>query len=297
MAVEVVAPAKVNLTLEVLGVRPDGYHEIASLMQTIDLVDRVRLTAAASVHVVVTGEAAGGVPEEMTRNLAYRAAVALSEMAGRRDLGVRIELEKRIPAGGLAGGSSDAAAVLRGLDLLWGLALGVDRLTPIAAGLGSDVVFFLHGGTALARGRGEVVEPLSDLPSRDLTVFVPQADIEDKTRRMYEMLAPDDLSTGRRTLGVAASVRRGVALDETDLINVFDRHIRAVAPTAAGAMLRCREEGIAVVAAGSGPAFFSLGAMPAIGSDLRRELEDRWGVTILGCQTLTREAALAVREA
>jgi hypothetical protein len=112
---------------------------------------------------------------------------------------------------------------------------------------------------------------------------------------MYETLTPDDFSTGRRTLGVAASVRRGMALDETDLTNVFDRHIREVAPVAAAALLRCREEGLAVIAAGSGTAFFALGAMTETGSDLRREIEDRWGVRTIACRSMTREQALTVR--
>src|SRR2546423_305244 len=122
------APAKLNLTLEVLGRRPDGYHEIASVMQTIDLGDRIRLEPADSLEIEVSGDRGVDVPEDPSRNLAYRAATALKDSVGRPDLGARIGLDKRIPAGGLGGGSSDAAAVLRGLNRFWHLKLADETL-------------------------------------------------------------------------------------------------------------------------------------------------------------------------
>src|SRR5688572_1616608 len=110
MALELIAPAKVNLTLEVLGRREDGYHEIASVIQTLDLADSVRLEWGESLEIEVAGEATAGLPEEGQANLAYRAAQELAGEAGRPDLGAVIRLEKRVPAGmGLGGGSSDAA--------------------------------------------------------------------------------------------------------------------------------------------------------------------------------------------
>src|SRR5687767_2318763 len=115
MTLILLAPAKLNLTLEVLGKRTDGYHEIASVMQTIDLVDTLRIDAADALTLDVQGEEAGGVPADVERNLVYRAAVALREAAGRPQLGAHIQLRKQVPAGaGLGGGSSDASATLRG---------------------------------------------------------------------------------------------------------------------------------------------------------------------------------------
>ena len=146
--------AKVNLGLEVLGRRPDGYHDLRTIFQTISLHDDVELRPHAS-HISVRCDHPG-VPDDGT-NLAHRAASALREHAGLAR-GVSIAITKRIPvSGGLGGGSSNAAAVLVGLDRMWRLGLGASGLHPIAASLGADVPFFLLGGTALGLGRGDEV--------------------------------------------------------------------------------------------------------------------------------------------
>jgi 4-diphosphocytidyl-2-C-methyl-D-erythritol kinase len=157
------APAKVNPFLRVLGRRDDGYHDVETLVQPVTLADGVQAAPVAEgITLTVTGERAEDVPmgEE---NLAVVAARALAEKAG----GVRaaaLLLAKQIfVAAGLGGGSADAAATLRALDRLWGLELGVDGLGPVAASVGSDVPALLPGGPVLARGRGDVVEPV-DLP-------------------------------------------------------------------------------------------------------------------------------------
>jgi len=163
-AVEFGATAKLNLHLEVLARRPDGYHEIDTVMVEIDLADRIRLEPADRISLRVEG--AGDVPADET-NLAWRAAAAL-------EVGARIRLEKRIPPGsGLGGGSSDAAAVLRGLDRLYGLGLGREGLEPIARGLGADVPFFLYGGLARCGGIGERVEPLESDRNRAFLLVLP----------------------------------------------------------------------------------------------------------------------------
>jgi 4-diphosphocytidyl-2-C-methyl-D-erythritol kinase len=297
MAVELIAPAKVNFVLEVMGRRGDGYHEIASVMQTIDLADKVRLEEAASIQLVVAGEAQLGVPLEGPRNLAYAAAQALAEAAGRGDLGVRIILEKRIPAGlGLGGGSSDAASVLRGLDRLWGLDFGEASLSEVAANVGSDVAFLLRGGAAYVTGRGERVEALPDGAAIELTLFVAKIETEDKTRRMYATLTPADFTDGRKAHVAAESIRRGLALAETDLHNAFDRHIGEVAPPLAAAMTLCRTAGLAVLAAGSGPGFFTVAPLSQIPPLLLHELQRDWGVSALACRTLRRAEATTLRE-
>ncbi|HEY5907176.1 MAG TPA: 4-(cytidine 5'-diphospho)-2-C-methyl-D-erythritol kinase, partial [Vicinamibacteria bacterium] len=146
--------AKVNLGLEVLGRRADGYHDLRTIFQTISLHDDVELRPHASEITVRCDHP--GVPDDET-NLAHRAAAALREHAGLAR-GVSIAITKRIPvSGGLGGGSSNAAAVLAGLDRMWRLGLGASGLHPIAARLGADVPFFLLGGTALGLGRGDEV--------------------------------------------------------------------------------------------------------------------------------------------
>jgi len=151
------AYAKINLGLEVLGVRPDGYHELRTLFQTIDLHDDIVIRPRARGLAVRCDDPA--VPGD-ERNLALRAALELQRHAG-IESGAEIAITKRIPVGGgLAGGSSDAAAVLMALDRLWGVGLGRAGLHLLARRLGADVPFFLVGGTALGLGRGDEVYPL-----------------------------------------------------------------------------------------------------------------------------------------
>ena len=171
-AVEVTlsSPAKVNLFLELVARRTDGYHDIESVMQLVDLCDHVRLRKRArGIRVQVTGaELPAG-----RRNLAFRAAALLLEEAGVAG-GVEINLDKRIPiAGGLGGGSSNAAAVLVGVARLYGLRTDRDVLQKLALRLGSDVPFFLTDGLALARGRGELLTALRPWPPRWLVVANP----------------------------------------------------------------------------------------------------------------------------
>jgi 4-diphosphocytidyl-2-C-methyl-D-erythritol kinase len=159
----VLAPAKINLYLEVGPKRPDGFHDIDSIFQAIALHDRLEFTAVSDGTISLEEEGIA----EMQRNLVYRAAMKLRESPlvprGRR-LGARIRLTKRIPEGaGLGGGSSDAAATLVALSRLWALDARREDLLPLAAELGSDVPFFLSGGIARCRGRGERVEDWAHL--------------------------------------------------------------------------------------------------------------------------------------
>lgn len=162
-SVAVRAPAKINLSLDVLRRRADGYHDLAGVMQALDLHDRVILSAApggaASLEVHAPG-AGPALPADES-NLALRALRALERRSG-RSLPARIRLEKAVPvAAGLGGGSSDAAAVLLGLDRLFHLNLPAGVLAEVAVGIGADVPFFLVGGTCFAEGKGEVLTPLA----------------------------------------------------------------------------------------------------------------------------------------
>ncbi|OOE05505.1 4-(cytidine 5'-diphospho)-2-C-methyl-D-erythritol kinase [Anoxybacillus kestanbolensis] len=162
MRLLVKAPAKINLSLDVLHKRPDGYHEVKMVMTTIDLADRVELMDLYSDTIQIISHNRF-VPDD-ERNLAYQAAKLLKEKVGVRR-GVAISITKYIPvAAGLAGGSSDAAATLRGLNKLWGLGLSLDELAEIGAEIGSDVPFCVYGGTAIATGRGEKIEHIPAPP-------------------------------------------------------------------------------------------------------------------------------------
>jgi len=179
----VFACAKINLTLDVFSKRADGYHSLASVMQAISLRDTLRLTRRETpgVGLVCEGSQAQGIPTDAT-NLVCRAAQAVIEAAAAVgqaiEGGVDILLTKEIPSqAGLGGGSSDAAAALLGVTALLGLDLGAETLHTLAAALGSDVPFFLRGGTMAARGRGESLTPLPDAPTLWLVVVKPEENV------------------------------------------------------------------------------------------------------------------------
>ena len=172
---DVVTRAKVNLSLEVLRKRDDGFHEIETILQTIDLADRMRiqLTSDARIHIQCDMP---GIPTDDS-NLCHRAVVAMRKVAG-PSLGARITLEKKIPAGaGLGGGSSNAAGVMRAVE--HALALGTPRKTleAIAAGLGSDIPFMLYGGSAVGRGRGEILTAIEPLKRGVFVIVKPEVSI------------------------------------------------------------------------------------------------------------------------
>ncbi|MBQ9698586.1 MAG: 4-(cytidine 5'-diphospho)-2-C-methyl-D-erythritol kinase [Acidaminococcaceae bacterium] len=165
--------AKINLGLDVLGLRPDKYHEVAMVMQTVSLADTVTITESPELRVTVDIPDLEGGPS----NLAYKAAVLMAEYAHRKPK-VHIHIDKKIfLAAGLAGGSTDAAAVLRGLNRFWELKLPTDKLERLGAKLGSDVPFCVAGGTSLATGRGEILKALPDLSGLHLVLAKPPLEI------------------------------------------------------------------------------------------------------------------------
>jgi 4-diphosphocytidyl-2-C-methyl-D-erythritol kinase len=169
------APAKVNVGLRVFGMRPDGYHQIWTILQEIDLADEILLWESPDLSLMVTPELPN-IPTDES-NLVIKAANILRQQTGCRQ-GVRIHLRKNIPAGaGLGGGSSDAAAVLRGLNLLWGLNLDNDTLSSMAAKLGSDVPFFLRGGCCEATGRGEILQQIPPMIRGPVVLICPEISV------------------------------------------------------------------------------------------------------------------------
>lgn len=195
------ARAKINLTLDVGARRPDGYHDIRSVMQTVALHDTLTVTHTPQqpgVRLEVMGDEAEGVPADKT-NLVHRAATHLLKLAGDGS-GLHISLQKRIPSqAGLGGGSSDAAATLLAVNELLGLALSAERLAEIGVTLGADVSFFLTGGTALVEGLGERVTLLPSFsPTKPLVIVKPPVGVS--TADAYSALdALPDRQTGTAT--------------------------------------------------------------------------------------------------
>lgn len=162
MRIDERAPAKINLALDVKYKRPDGYHEVEMIMTMVDLADRLYFEMLPDGEIRIECNAMH-IPLD-DKNLAFQAAKQLNQYCG-TNYGVRIELEKVIPvSAGLAGGSSDAAATLRGLNRLWNLNLSNQTLEELGAKIGSDVPFCVRGGTALATGRGEILQSLPAAP-------------------------------------------------------------------------------------------------------------------------------------
>ena len=253
--IKVEGNAKINLTLDILGKRPDGYHEVAMVMQSIGLSDTVEM------------EKTDG-PIELTinvpwlkadeKNLAWRAAALIKEeykLAG----GVRMKLTKRIPvAAGLAGGSTDAAAVLRGMNELYALDLSEERLCELGARLGSDIPFCLLGGTMLSTGRGEVLKRLPDLPATWVVLAKPRISVS--TAWAYQNYDeqgakdhPDneriqqEIARGDRkaVAGLLCNVLESVTIKKYDVISQYKQ-------------MMMQQGAMASMMSGSGPTVFGL---------------------------------------
>lgn len=181
------APAKINLMLDVLRKREDGYHEVEMVMTMVDLADRLEMEELARDTIIISSQA-GYIPLD-EKNLAFQAARLIKERYDVRK-GVYIHLDKKIPvAAGLAGGSSDAAATLRGLNRLWELHIPDEELQLLGAELGSDVPFCVTGGTAIATGRGEVLEHIPNPPQCWVVLAKPPINVS--TADVYGRLRAD----------------------------------------------------------------------------------------------------------
>ncbi len=285
-------PAKINWMLEVLSRRPDGFHEVKTVIQTIDLADSLEVEPAEELTLEATGE---GLPP-VEGNLAMRAAHLLQERSGHQG-GARIRLTKAIPvAAGLGGGSSDAAAALRGLAQLWSLELTPERLGELAAELGSDVPFFLQGGTALSEGRGERLTPLPDAPEATLLIVVPPISIPRKTERMYSLLEPEDYGDGAPTDHFVGVLRRGKPQRKCELYNTFGSRAFSAFPDLQTYRRALLDAGANCVhLAGSGPALFVVTRDEEQRERLAQAARDT-GAEAIATRTLPGAEALAVEK-
>ncbi|HET9494865.1 MAG TPA: 4-(cytidine 5'-diphospho)-2-C-methyl-D-erythritol kinase [Chloroflexia bacterium] len=265
------AYAKINLCLEIIGKRTDNYHDITSVMQMVDLHDTLDFAEADGITAECDDPALAEAGDD---NLVMRAARLLMQEAG-VERGAAITLHKRIPvAAGLGGGSSDAAATLRGLSELWGVRPAPGDLVHIAAQLGSDVPFFLNGPTALVEGRGERVTRVPSPPPGWVVLLCPTYDLKDKTRQLYGSLARQDMTDGLVTRRLIAALVAG-EFPRTDLMyNAFER----AAGTVFEGLDRLRytmhrASGRDVHLSGSGPTLFAL--YPARDEPLARKLHEK----------------------
>ena len=283
-----VAPAKLNLTLEILGKREDGFHDLISVVQTLDFADDVVLAPAASGRAPVSGSSvefrdpAGRPLPAPAAELIARTWQRLSQHCG-RDLPGVVRVTKRLPiAGGLGGGSSNAAAFLRLADRFWDLRLSPGDQSHLAAQAGSDVPLFLHGGTLLIEGRGERITPLPDAghaspdhaspdhasPDHDSPdtawlglLHTPELPLPAaKTATMFSALRPRHFSDGARSRALAAKLARGEPPQRDDLTNTFDTVAGEVLLGVAAVRRRFATAAHAVpLLAGAGPSLFLLG--------------------------------------
>jgi 4-diphosphocytidyl-2-C-methyl-D-erythritol kinase len=272
------AYAKLNLGLRVLYKRPDGYHELRTIFQTISLADELKISFIPGKSLRIEME---GTPE-IADNLAERAARLVMEAAGKHGA-VRLKLRKNVPSGaGLGGGSSDAAAVLLALPVLAGARLPMEQVTALAARLGSDVAFFLYGGTALGLGRGEELYPLPDQPAERALLVVPA--IHSSTADAYHDLSARLTASSLTKVELQNKLDSfqhgawGGALgnDKPSIINDFESVVVARYPELAGIRERLRRAGATRVAmTGSGSAIFGIFDNPGKLERARLEWEKR----------------------
>ncbi len=246
------ARAKINLGLEVVGRRPDGYHDIRTLFQEISLADTLEIEPAPGPEIVLSGDDPS-VPWDET-NLVHRAALAVRERSG-AGRGAVLRVSKRIPAGGgLGGGSSDAAAALRGLNDLWQAGMTRDELAGLGRGLGADVPYFLHGGLCLGEDRGDRLTELADLPPHFVVLAFPPFPVS--TALVYRSLPPSALTSEEKDSKIIRFLRTG---ELGSLENRLEETIFRLFPELRVYPAQFRKNGAALsLVTGSGSAVFGL---------------------------------------
>lgn len=255
------ARAKINLTLDILGVRADGYHEVSMIMQIIELADELELkkvSSGISLKMDATGIIGGeNIPTD-EKNLAWRAAIEFQKFCG-KNLGVAIELTKKIPAAaGLAGGSADAAAVIRGMNRLYETNLTEKELCAIGERIGSDVPFCIIGGTCLAEGRGEILTRLAPIKNFSVVLAKPRGEIS--TAWAYKNYDANPAKTHPPTEKIIVQLANG---DYDAAFKNFSNVLEGVALEKIPAIADCKNKVLAAGAkvalmSGSGPTVFAL---------------------------------------
>jgi 4-diphosphocytidyl-2-C-methyl-D-erythritol kinase len=288
--IRIPAFAKVNLRLDILGKRPDNYHELRTIFQTISLHDELKLrpSQASGICLTIQGNEALSL-EPVRKNLVYAAVDALRREFGVRS-GVEIDLRKKIPAGrGLGGGSSDAAAALLGYLRLTRRTIPAPRLMEIAASLGADVPFFLFGGRALGIGRGDEIYPLPDVPKLTVLVVSPH-DIHVPTPDAYRWLKAPALTKNRATPKLWEFCALCWSAQGSGLSNDFEGPVFRRHPRLAQIKRVLLQRGAAEASlAGSGSAVFGIFPSPALARRAAVGFQDEHTFV---CETISRDRYL-----
>ncbi len=221
MTYTIPAYAKLNLTLDILRRRDDGYHDLDMVMQTVSLHDTVTLTCGTGTGDIVVHSDCGTLPND-ARNIAYRAADCFFQQTQILCDGVDIHIAKRIPMeAGMAGGSADGAAVLRGLRTHYAPQMSMETLAEIGALVGSDVPFCVHGGTMLAQGRGEILSPLPSLPHCHICVCKPGFGLS--TPALFGRVKPETFAENPSGLAMEQGLKTGdLRLISQEMTNAFE---------------------------------------------------------------------------
>jgi len=277
------APAKINLTLDVLYKRPDNFHEVEMIMTTVDLADRIGLESRHDglIKILSTN---GFIPDD-SRNLAYQAAQLIKDTYGVAE-GVTISIEKEVPiAAGLAGGSSDAAATLKGLNELWNLNLSIATLAELGAKIGSDVSFCVYGGTALATGRGEKIQKLPAPPTCWVVLAKPKIGVS--TAQVYGGLNLEGIEHPNTKQMIKAIETNNYDLMCNSLGNVLESVTFQLHPEVVMIKEQMKRFGAdAVLMSGSGPTVFGLvdneSRLGRVYNGLRGFCDEVFAVRLLG---------------
>ena len=254
-SITVKSRAKINLSLDILGVLPNGYHEVEMIMQQIDLYDLVTVTRI-ETGIEVTSNLYY-LPTDQS-NIAWKAAKLLMERYN-IDAGVKIHLEKKVPvAAGLAGGSANAAAVMRGMNELFNLGLGRETMMELGLTLGADVPFCFLEGAAVARGIGEALEPIKGL--QNVWVLLSKPNIGVSTREIYKAYDQHEVQRHPNTpLLIQATAESDIACLSGEMYNVLEEVTRSLYPMVTELKRRMHQSGAqAVMMSGSGPTVFGL---------------------------------------
>jgi 4-diphosphocytidyl-2-C-methyl-D-erythritol kinase len=279
--IKLLAPAKINLTLDVTGKRPDGYHELITTMHQVNLADVVWLQAKPSGIVLRHNLPA---LSHSADNLAYRAAQMLLDYAGMQT-GVAITLEKRIPlSAGLAGGSTDAAAVLLGMNRLFALGLSREVLCRIGSDIGSDVPFCLWGGTAHCTGRGEQIQDMPEARPLFFVLVTPQLRIS--TAAVFSAFRPEAVKERPDEAGFQRAWRQGELRAMADCMGNVLESVSARAWPQIGAVKRQMENlgALCAVMSGSGPTVFGLFSDEVRAKAASRQLQT-WHRNVYVCRS------------
>ncbi len=278
------APAKLNLSLEITGKRPDGYHDISSIFQTVSLFDTVDVQPAEDIYLDSIG-----FDLPVKENIIYKTAVEMRRKYGVED-GAKIVLEKEIPiSAGLGGGSSDAASTIKILNDLWRLNLSLPELSSFGSTIGSDVPFFIEGGTSFVHGRGELIRELPDLNLGWTVIIIPNIEINNKTATMYSYLDKDSYTQGGLSRKLEARIRNGGDCPPQLMFNGFFKTAIERQPGLEKVLGILKEIGIKEIhLTGSGPSLFTVVTGKEVATALSLLLNHKHHIKAFAVENISR---------